>query len=110
MSNAASLPTDHPTTFGSRYVSESRRALGRLLVVAATIALAAVALWQILYDTGATDLGFETWRPVLYAYLAWAVALGVGQVMMRARRWTHAARLHRRSGHLHDHKSHPRGA
>ena len=31
-------------------------------------------------------VGFETWRPVLYVYLVWAVALGAGQVMIRGER------------------------
>ena len=29
------------------------------------------------------DLGFEDWRPSLYAYALWAIALGVGQVLTR---------------------------
>ena len=33
-----------------------------------------------------TTIGFETWRPVLYAYVLWAVALGVGQVLIRGER------------------------
>ena len=28
-------------------------------------------------------IGFETWRPVVYAYVLWGVALGVGQVLTR---------------------------
>ena len=32
---------------------------------------------------GAITTGFENWRPVLYAYVLWAVALGAGQVMVR---------------------------
>ena len=41
---------------------------------------------QILDATGAVDFGFRTWRPLLYAYLVWAVALGVSQVMVRGER------------------------
>ena len=48
--------------------------------------LAAIVLVQILYATGAIDVGFANWRPVLYAYLLWAVALGVGQVLIRGER------------------------
>jgi multiple sugar transport system permease protein len=31
-------------------------------------------------------IGFENWRPVLYAYLIWAVGLGVGQVLTQGER------------------------
>ena len=43
-------------------------------------------LVQILHATGTITAGFADWRPVLYAYLLWAVALGVGQVMVRGER------------------------
>ena len=43
-------------------------------------------LIQILHATGAIAFGFDNWRPILYAYLLWAVALGVGQVVVRGER------------------------
>ena len=60
------------------------------------------------YAAGAHRLGFENWRPVLYAYAAWAVALGAGQVMIRGERGMRALFLlparsvHRRDGDLPD--------
>jgi len=42
-----------------------------------------VALLQCLHAAGATAAGFVTWRPVLYAYVVWAVALGAAQVLIR---------------------------
>src|SRR5205823_11242091 len=35
---------------------------------------------------GLIALGFDTWRPTLYAYLLWSIALGVGLVMTRGER------------------------
>jgi multiple sugar transport system permease protein len=32
---------------------------------------------------GVTSVGFDNWRPLLYAYLLWGVALGVAQVLIR---------------------------
>ena len=64
-------------------VSISRKAAGRWIVVLATAALGLTILAQASYATGFTSFGFETWRPVLYAYLGWCVALGAGQVMIR---------------------------
>ncbi len=72
-------------TFPSRppMVPESQRLAGRLLVLVASIVLIGVFVAQALAaaDIFALDLG--TWRLSLYAYLAWAVALGVAQVLMR---------------------------
>ncbi len=45
------------------------------------------ALVQILDQAGTIALGFETWRPLLYAFVLWAIALCVAQVMIRRRGW-----------------------
>jgi multiple sugar transport system permease protein len=60
-----------------------RKALGRAVVAVASAVLAVFIIVQVLHRSGATDLGFATWRPVLYAYLVWAVALCLGQVLLR---------------------------
>jgi multiple sugar transport system permease protein len=64
-------------------VPATRRNAGRAVILGASLAFAAVLAVQVLYRTGATSIGFETWRPVLYAYVLWAVALGLGQVLSR---------------------------
>ena len=46
------------------------------------ILLFASACVQALYVVGLTGFGFETWRPVLYAYGIWACALGFAQVLI----------------------------
>ncbi|HTE95972.1 MAG TPA: sugar ABC transporter permease, partial [Bradyrhizobium sp.] len=43
-------------------------------------------LIQILHAAGAIAAGFADWRPILYAYLLWATAFGVGQVVARGER------------------------
>jgi multiple sugar transport system permease protein len=60
-----------------------RRSLGRSLIVLGSLALAAVLLVQFLHSTGAIPIGFENWRPVLYAFVIWGVALGAGQILIR---------------------------
>ncbi|WP_244490520.1 carbohydrate ABC transporter permease [Rhizobium sp. Root708] len=60
-----------------------RKRAGQLLVAAASAVLVATLIGQILYKAGATSSGFETWRPVLYAYILWAIAMGVNQVVAR---------------------------
>ena len=57
--------------------------LGRGLVIMASVALGFVFILQSLSATGIFDLGFEDWRPSLYAYALWAIALGIGQVLTR---------------------------
>jgi multiple sugar transport system permease protein len=56
---------------------------GKRIIILASIGFAVVALIQVLFDAGLTPWGFENWRPVLYAYVLWGIALGVGQVQMR---------------------------
>jgi multiple sugar transport system permease protein len=43
-------------------------------------------LVQGLYAAEVTPVGFATWRPVLYAFLLWSVALGAAQVLIRGER------------------------
>jgi multiple sugar transport system permease protein len=64
-------------------VPAANRRLGRLILTGATLALLAVLLIEILFKSGQTSIGFETWRPVLYAYVLWGGALGVWQVLTR---------------------------
>jgi multiple sugar transport system permease protein len=60
-----------------------RKAAGKALIIAASVLLALVIFAQALDAAGITFFGFPNWRPTVYAYLVWAVALGAGQVMIR---------------------------
>jgi multiple sugar transport system permease protein len=60
-----------------------RRALGRAIIWLGTAVLVIVTAIQILDSVGVIGFGFENWRPVLYAYLIFAVLLGWGQVLSR---------------------------
>jgi multiple sugar transport system permease protein len=64
-------------------IPESRLRAGRALIIAATLAFAALLLWQALFAAGAIASGFDTWRPVLYGYVLWSVALAIGLVLTR---------------------------
>jgi multiple sugar transport system permease protein len=63
-----------------------RKRPGRALVGLASLGCLLVLLIQVLHATGALTAGFADWRLVLYAYLLWAIALGVGQVLVRGER------------------------
>ena len=80
----SSLVTSHQIRgVGSDHFLAGREKTGRRIVRLASLLLLAVLLFQILHEAGAIAAGFETWRPILYAYLIWSVALGLSQVMIR---------------------------
>jgi multiple sugar transport system permease protein len=64
-------------------ISGARSAQGRWLFRLASLALVAVAAVQILDSAGAVTIGFSDWRPLLYTFILWSVALGVSQVLTR---------------------------
>jgi multiple sugar transport system permease protein len=80
---ASAQDGDQLHVVGAGELSPARLAAGRALVLIASLLLLAVLLALILDRSGALTLGFETWRPLLYAFLLWAVALGVAQPMIR---------------------------
>jgi multiple sugar transport system permease protein len=59
-------------------ISPARKRLGWTLMTAATLGLLATIVFEILYRAET-----ETWRPAVYAYVLWGVALGIGQVLTR---------------------------
>jgi len=61
-------------------ISPRRRLLGRALFWGATSVLGLTVLAQIY---AADALALKTWRPTLYAYLLWAVAFAVSEVLVR---------------------------
>src|SRR5262249_32672660 len=83
MHTSSPLAADPQIEIVSAEVSDSRKAMGRGLIVVASLLLAAILVVQVLYATDAIAVGFENWRPALYAFLLWSVALGVGQVLIR---------------------------
>lgn len=64
-------------------ISRRRKDAGRALIAAASVFFVAVIIVQALNSAGILPVGLKDWRPTLYAYLLWAVALGYGQVLMR---------------------------
>ena len=63
--------------------SDASTKLGSWLFHLASAVLILIGVLQILNATGAADLGFADWRPLLYAFLLWSVALGANQVLTR---------------------------
>lgn len=64
-------------------LTPARKQLGRTLIILGSILFVATVILQSLDAAGVLSLGLGNWRPTLYAYLLWAVLLGVGQVLAR---------------------------
>ena len=62
-------------------ISPARKRLGTVIIWGSAVLLAALAAWQGAYAAGLIETGFTNWRPVLYAYILWAVCLCWGQVL-----------------------------
>jgi multiple sugar transport system permease protein len=67
-------------------LSTTRQNVGRAVITGATTILLVVIVAQILHTSGVSSFGFKNWRPIAYVYLVWAVALGVGIVLVRGER------------------------
>jgi multiple sugar transport system permease protein len=67
-------------------VPVARRRLGRAAVWGSGLLLLAIAAAQTAQVLGWRDFGFANWRPTLYAYCTWAVALCWAQVLVRGER------------------------
>ncbi len=63
-------------------VSERRRLLGKALVWGSAGLLGCVVVVQLADHHSIASLGFENWRPTLYAYLFWAVCLCYSRVLL----------------------------
>jgi len=64
-------------------ISDRRRLFGRAIVWGSALVVALVATLQSAQHMGYGDFGFQTWRPVLYAYILWAACLCWSQVLIR---------------------------
>ncbi len=83
MSMPAPTEGDKLHVVTSDHMSPGRILAGRSLLWFAAILLAVMLIAQGLYEFEFISFGFENWRPVLYAYLFWAVAMGAAQVLIR---------------------------
>ncbi|MEM8788687.1 MAG: sugar ABC transporter permease [Pseudomonadota bacterium] len=67
-------------------IPPARARFGRAIVWGSFLLLAGLGAAQYLHATGRIGWGFETWRPVLYAYCLWATCLCWAQVLIRGER------------------------
>lgn len=86
MQNSLPLADKHHGKPPPRRKQARHKSAGHALIALASLLLLGVLLIQILHVTGTIAVGFENWRPILFAYVAWAVALGIAQVIVRGER------------------------
>ncbi|WP_049823442.1 carbohydrate ABC transporter permease [Bradyrhizobium sp. WSM2254] len=86
MQNSAPVTDDLHHQSAVARAPARRKVAGRALVALASLGLLLVLLVQILHTTGVTAAGFSDWRPILIAYLVWAVAFAIAQVLIRGER------------------------
>lgn len=60
-----------------------RASLGGWLIWLASLLLVGTATLQFVNAAGIIEIGFGNWRPLLYMFVLWGVALGGSQVLMR---------------------------
>ncbi len=72
---------------------EWRATLGRNVILVSSAAVLALVVIQFLKTAGATDFGFNNWRPVAVALFGWSVMLCLGIVVARGQRGEQAVFL-----------------
>lgn len=74
---------DLPSEVTDALAKLERAQYGHWLFWLASLILLVTVLLQSLDAAGLTAIGFVSWRPVLYAFLLWSVALCVSRVLIR---------------------------
>ncbi|MFZ7092701.1 carbohydrate ABC transporter permease [Primorskyibacter sp. 2E233] len=67
-------------------ISDGQRTFGRTIVRGSLAILVVTVILQWLDQQGTIALGFETWRPSLYAFVLWAICLCWAQVLIHGER------------------------
>src|SRR4051794_37761218 len=83
--NDSAVPAaiEHPVEVMTDPIPPGRKAFGRAVIWVASVLFSLVVLLQALDVAGVTQFAIPNWRPTLYAYVAWSMALGFGLVMIR---------------------------
>jgi len=63
-------------------VNPKNQLIGKTLVWGTFLLMIILAFFQFLKSNEIISFGFETWRPVLYAYILWGLALGYSRVLI----------------------------
>src|SRR5688572_8967123 len=86
MTPSAPMDGDRLFTVTSDSMSGGRKVLGWTVLALASLLLVGTAIAQTLGASGVVPLFFSNWRPLLYAYVIWSIALCASQVLIRGER------------------------
>ena len=78
MSNLKSYTRDPLYVVEPLSINPTKKIFGKCLVWGAFSLMLILAIIQYLKSNGSISFGFETWRPVLYAYIFWGFSIGSG--------------------------------
>ncbi len=67
-------------------VSENTKRAGKLIVWSAFLLMVIIGTVQSLYSLEKINFGFSNWRPLLYSYILWAIAIGYSRVLIYGER------------------------
>ncbi|HIO62317.1 MAG TPA: hypothetical protein EYN39_11030 [Deltaproteobacteria bacterium] len=74
------------TYVGTNHIQDQQKTLGKAMIFIATILLVLLFITQALHKSDNISVGFENWRPILYAYLLWSIALCWGILLIKGER------------------------
>ena len=82
MSEIKSIERDPLYVVSPSIISQKSKRTGVILVRSTFILMITIGLIQGLYSFEKIDFGFSNWRPLLYAYIFWAIAIGYSRVLI----------------------------
>ena len=82
MSKVKSIERDPLYVVAPSIVSPATKRAGKILVWSSFLLMFIIGLVQTLYTFERIDFGFSNWRPVLYSYILWAIAIGYSRVLI----------------------------
>ena len=82
MSKVKSIERDPLYVVAPSIVSPATKRAGKILVWSSFLLMFIIGLVQTLHTFEKIDFGFSNWRPVLYSYILWAIAIGYSRVLI----------------------------
>ena len=82
MTNSTYIERDPLYVVAPSKVTKQTKRFGHIIVWGTFILMLLIGVIQLLHSYEKISLGFETWRPFLYAYILWACAIGYSRVLI----------------------------
>ena len=86
MSEIKQMERDPLYVVSPSYISPKTKRFGKILVWSSFFLMSIIGIIQILYNLEKINFGFNNWRPLLYSYILWAIAIGYSRVLIYGER------------------------